>query len=135
MVASTIPCIQSPFVANSESWQNQFFFMNYTCIWMIHFLFEVTYSLFQHISKWFHTSFDILNVSYMMTESLGLLSVYSVEVNCFRDLKHKKKCIFLESLQPPHQNHTSSFHENEYIKLQRQLSLLQPPQTMQCIWS
>lgn len=47
-----------------------------------------------------------------MTEPLGLLSVYSVEVNCFalEIFECKKKRMLLESLQPPHQNYTSFLH-------------------------
>lgn len=105
--------IQSTFVPNS-GWQNPISFLNYTCIygWFIFLLQSLNIPFFSIIGMWFHTKFWYINVSYMMTEPLGLLWVYSVEVNCFalEIFECKKKCMLLQSLKPPHQNYTSFLH-------------------------
>lgn len=99
--------------------------------WFIFLLQSLNIPFFS-INMWFHTKFWYINVSYMMTEVTepwGLLSVYSVEVNCFalEIFECKKKCMLLESLQPPHQNYTSFPHtQMDKIKLKRQLIFTSP---------
>lgn len=96
--------------------------------WFIFLLQSLNIPFFS-INMWFHTKFWYINVSYMMTEPLGLLWVYSVEVNCFalEIFECKKKCMLLESLQPPHQNYTSFLHtQMDKIKLKRQLIFTSP---------